>query len=606
MKLRTAIAVTLIVAQAVALLGTTGTVSAVLSRAARVELTEALMRDRSAFLSLLSYRRALQHAESRIIADEPRLKAIAATDDVSRETVVGVIADLRRALRCDLLLVTDQSGRLLADSLHPEDRGDALGRDAVVATALERGESEGFWIDGTQALQVHGRRLTFGTMSVGAVVVGYRIDDALAAGAAADLGAGIVLLHGDVIVAASRLPAGGDLPRAALLAAIGGHAPASTAALLELQLAGRRYVATQAALPSSAGGATLKVVLLRSLDQALAPAQRLVRILYAFAALLFILSLWAARYLARRLAMPIDDLVAFTRRIAADQLEPTAAHGMDEVRALGTAMNRMVDEIRASRAELAEKVRLAKEIEIAQRVQVSMLPRDLRVAGLQIAAQMVPASEVGGDYYDVIPQSDGCWIAIGDVAGHGLPAGLVMLMLQSAFSALVRALPEATPRQITRRLNQVIYDCVRCRLNSDEHATFTALRYTRDGRLTFAGAHETLLVLRGDSVRCEPIETPGTWLGIIPNIDHALSDSCLQLRPGDIVALYTDGLTESVSATGEQFGLDRLSRALVACAAEPIDVMQARIMDVVRDFSPRQDDDRTLLLLRYEGHDAKG
>ena len=92
MKLRTAIAVTLIVAQAVALLGTTGTVSAVLSRAARVELTEALMRDRSAFLSLLSYRRALQHAESRIIADEPRLKAIAATDDVSRETVVEMVS----------------------------------------------------------------------------------------------------------------------------------------------------------------------------------------------------------------------------------------------------------------------------------------------------------------------------------------------------------------------------------------------------------------------------------------------------------------------------------------------------------------------------------
>lgn len=603
MRLRTAIALTLVVSQTVALLASTAAVSAVLSRSARADLADSLSRDRSALLNLLSYRRALQHAESRIVADEPRLKAIAATDDVSRETVLGVITDLRRALRCDLLLVTDQGGHLLADSLHPDDRGDSLRQDAVVTTALEKGEAEGFWIDGSQVLQVHGRRLTYGTMTVGAVVVGYKIDDALADGVASDLGAGVVMLHGESVFAASRLVGDAVLPRQALLTQISGRLLSGQTEVPELRLSGRRYVGTQAMLPSGTGGTTLRVLLLRSLDHALAPAQRLVRILYGLTVLLLLLSLLAARGLAQRLARPIDSLVSFTRRIAGGQLEPMDARGMDEVRALGAAMNRMVDEIRTSRAEQVEKLRLAKEMEIAQRVQTSMLPRDLRVSRLEISAQMIPASEVGGDYYDVIPQADGCWIAIGDVAGHGLPAGLVMLMLQSAFSALVRALPDATPRQVTRLLNQVLYDCVRCRLNTDEHATFTALRYSGDGQIRFAGAHETLLVLRKSTGRCEHIETPGTWLGIIGNIDHALRDSSLQLRPGDVVALYTDGLTEAASATGEQFGLKRLSGALEALADQPLDEIRAQILASVRQFSSTQDDDRTLVLLRYGGQD---
>ncbi len=82
---------------------------------------------------------------------------------------------------------------------------------------------------------------------------------------------------------------------------------------------------------------------------------------------------------------------------------------------------------------------------IAQRVQTSILPRKIAVPGLEIAARMIPASEVGGDYYDVLRVDDGCWIAIGDVSGHGLDAGLVMLMLQSAVltSVLARAAGDA-------------------------------------------------------------------------------------------------------------------------------------------------------------------
>src|SRR3954471_1354518 len=100
-------------------------------------------------------------------------------------------------------------------------------------------------------------------------------------------------------------------------------------------------------------------------------------------------------------------------------------------------------------------------MEIASRIQTSILPRQFEVDGLQIAAQMIPATQVGGDYYDVLPVDGGCWLAIGDVAGHGLTAGLVMLMIQSIVSALTRQRPDATPAELLSILNEVLFENVR-------------------------------------------------------------------------------------------------------------------------------------------------
>ena len=85
---------------------------------------------------------------------------------------------------------------------------------------------------------------------------------------------------------------------------------------------------------------------------------------------------------------------------------------------------------------------------------------------------MRPAEEVGGDYYDVVPcDGGGAWLGIGDVSGHGLNAGLVMLMVQSAAQALIRAVPDIEPADLFRKLNQVLHDNVRMRLERDDHVT---------------------------------------------------------------------------------------------------------------------------------------
>jgi sigma-B regulation protein RsbU (phosphoserine phosphatase) len=272
------------------------------------------------------------------------------------------------------------------------------------------------------------------------------------------------------------------------------------------------------------------------------------------------------------------------------ELVSAALHGAE-------LMRRVAHE--AAEREKAEKQRLEQELSIATRIQTSILPRDLTVRGLEIAATMLPATEVGGDYYDVLPTGQGCWIGIGDVAGHGLRPGLVMMMLQSVVAALVRSTPEATPRELLRVVNAVIYDNVRERLQQDEHATLSLIRYHADGQLLLAGAHEDMLVLRADSGKVEVVPTLGTWVGATRDIAEATQDTPYRLRDGDVLVLYTDGVIEAANGSGEQFGVERLVRELERGAARPAFEIRDQLCSAVTEFMKEQHDDIALLVARY-------
>jgi DNA-binding LacI/PurR family transcriptional regulator/serine phosphatase RsbU (regulator of sigma subunit) len=252
----------------------------------------------------------------------------------------------------------------------------------------------------------------------------------------------------------------------------------------------------------------------------------------------------------------------------------------------------------AKHREEAERRRIEGELAIATRIQTSVLPRNFAASGLQIAAVMAPASEVGGDYYDVIPMPDGCWLGIGDVAGHGLGTGLVMLMLQSVISGLVHTLPKAAPRDVVCAANTVLFENIRDRMQQDEHVTMTLLRYEASGRLTFAGAHEDILIHRTSEGRSEWVATPGTWLGATRDIEAATQDNTCELRPGDVLVLYSDGVTEARNRQGELFGADRLAACLAKVAKEPLEKIRDAILAEVHAWMPKQEDDLTLLIAR--------
>ena len=259
---------------------------------------------------------------------------------------------------------------------------------------------------------------------------------------------------------------------------------------------------------------------------------------------------------------------------------------------------RLVAEV--TKRERAERARLQHEIELAAGIQMGILPKSRRISRLEISASMIPATESGGDYFDILPFEGGGWIGIGDVAGHGLHAGLVMMMIQSIVSATTRDDPRASPSKVWAVLNAVLYENVRTRLGREEHATLTLIRYEDRGRLVFAGAHEDILVYRARRRSCEQIKTQGIWAGILPDVPPGtISDQECLLEPGDTILLHSDGVTEAWNRAREMFGLARLRAAFERGAGLALDDLRDHIMGEVRGFMAEQIDDMTLVALRY-------
>lgn len=256
-----------------------------------------------------------------------------------------------------------------------------------------------------------------------------------------------------------------------------------------------------------------------------------------------------------------------------------------------------------TRRERAERERLLQELDIAARIQSAILPKAPTVPGLELATAMRPATEVGGDYFDILPCGGGAWIGIGDVAGHGLQAGLVMLMIQSIMAATVHDRPNLSAREAWRAVNTILTDNIRQRLEQDEHATLCLLRYHDSGRLCFAGAHEDLIVYRAATGRSERIGTGGIWAGISrePPEDEDNGERECNLDVGDVLLLYTDGILEAKSKDGALYGAERLQRTLEAVGTLPVTAICEHILGDVTRWMAAQDDDITLVVARRVG-----
>jgi sigma-B regulation protein RsbU (phosphoserine phosphatase) len=271
----------------------------------------------------------------------------------------------------------------------------------------------------------------------------------------------------------------------------------------------------------------------------------------------------------------------------------------ESLRAINRELQQRLQELEASREISAAKERLERELEIAGSIQTSIVPRRVPVRNFDFAGALVPASVVGGDYYDVTPAADGLWLGIGDVSGHGLEAGLIMLMVQSGLGALLRGRPSLRPSEAVEAVNDLLVENVRHRMGKDDHVTLTVLHAAVDGAVTFAGAHEDLLVFRAEAGKCDIVHTPGTWVGIQSGLDFP--DDSLRLEPGDTLLLYTDGVTEASGGNAGMVGLPRLAQWFEAEANRPVDAIRDRLIERVRSWQTEQRDDMTVLVVRYLG-----
>ncbi len=251
----------------------------------------------------------------------------------------------------------------------------------------------------------------------------------------------------------------------------------------------------------------------------------------------------------------------------------------------------------------AENLRMSAELEVTRRLQQMLLPKEPElqsIDGLEIAGFMEPAQEVGGDYYDVLNHDGRVKIGIGDVTGHGLESGVLMIMVQTAVRTLL-ANNETDPTKFLSAINRAIYDNVQ-RMNSDKNLSLSLLDY-QEGRLCLSGQHEEMIVVRSGG-RVERLDTIdlGFPIGLEADIADFVAQTSVQLNSGDVVVLYTDGITEAENLDGVLYGVDRLCEVVRQnCQQSALEIRLAVIEDVRQHIGKQTIfDDITLLVCKQK------
>jgi phosphoserine phosphatase RsbU/P len=244
------------------------------------------------------------------------------------------------------------------------------------------------------------------------------------------------------------------------------------------------------------------------------------------------------------------------------------------------------------------------EMELAKRIQTALLPqRKGGIRGYESAVTMLPAKEVGGDYYDIIETDSGDrWVAIGDVAGHGVDSGLIMMMAQASIMTVIKGNPNAQPLEVLSTTNRVIKEDIG-RLGSNHYMTMMVIKL-EDDCMIVAGHHQDVLVYRASQGAVTAIPTRGTWLGITDQIESVMEVKKIEVAANDVALFFTDGVTEAANDAGEMYGQERLQRVLAQFADMPVEKALERILEDVRSFRAEQEDDVTLILLKKIPWDA--
>lgn len=246
--------------------------------------------------------------------------------------------------------------------------------------------------------------------------------------------------------------------------------------------------------------------------------------------------------------------------------------------------------------EVTEKERMKRELEIAHKLQTSLLPdRPPQIKGYQIAAISQPAREVGGDFYDFIDVTENkVGLIIGDVAGKGLPAALFMALSRSFLRA--QAIGNLKTNIVLERTNRLI-------ANDAKEGIFVSAIYaildTSNNILRFSNAgHNPPLLFHSATNNCEVLKTKGIVLGVLDEV--RFHEKEVPLKKGDIVIFYTDGVIEAINENGRQFGMNRLIKILkdnsYLQASELVSMIEERVKEFARNQP--QFDDLTIMVVK--------
>ncbi len=312
--------------------------------------------------------------------------------------------------------------------------------------------------------------------------------------------------------------------------------------------------------------------------------------------------------LSRRITRAVNNLYEGTRRVIHGDFGhriPVRYH--DQLGELSESFNQMTGTLERLFSVEKEKERLQTEIEIAREVQTQLYPKEAPPnCGLKLTVRCDPARMVSGDYYDYEEIANGkLAFAIGDVAGKGISAALLMATLQAALRAQLTQyqptrenecshVPELDTAALVSQLNHQLY----AHTAPEKYATFFFALFDEKSRsLTYtnAGHLSPFLLRNGDVV---PLDSNGTVVGAFPFSKYG--ESCLNIETRDLLVCYTDGITEPENAYGEMFGEERLIDLLKKNAHCEDQEIVSTVLEAVRSWTgtPELHDDMTLLLAR--------
>jgi serine phosphatase RsbU (regulator of sigma subunit) len=311
--------------------------------------------------------------------------------------------------------------------------------------------------------------------------------------------------------------------------------------------------------------------------------------------------------LARSITGSVHELFEGTERVrAGDFSHRIRVITADQLGDLSDSFNQMTGSIEDLLRQAEEKKRLEEELRIARAIQMSLLPRgQLAVPGLSVSALCVSAREVGGDYYDFFPLSDDrLGVLIADVSGKGTSAALYMAELKGLMLSLSRTCP--SPRQLLITANEIISE----NLDSRSFITMTYGVVDLAARsMTYARAGHTPLIYRrerDDGPRVEVLSPDGLVLGLRIDdgelFERLLTEVTLPLERGDVLLMFTDGISEAMNADSDLFGEARLARLVEEHGHLATDELRERILREIDAFvaGAPQHDDMTMILMKFD------
>jgi serine phosphatase RsbU (regulator of sigma subunit) len=245
------------------------------------------------------------------------------------------------------------------------------------------------------------------------------------------------------------------------------------------------------------------------------------------------------------------------------------------------------------------------EMELAKKIQTVLLPEKPSVRGCEISTYMSPAAEVGGDYYDIINAGDADWIAIGDVSGHGVSSGLIMMMAQASINTIVVQNQDIEPSEILRAVNRTIAKNIK-QIDEEKFMSIILLKCREPGTFRYSGILQDIMIYRCSAGSVELVKTEGMLLGIRYDINNQiLKNRSLSIDCGDVILLYTDGITEAWikgsvpdhrDPKKDMFGIERLKDILCGLGDRSTDDIRRGILKELAGYTCN--DDVTMVIIK--------